>query len=205
MVPTEEEAAAATSRSILELLPCAILIDILSRLPLKTIFHCRCVCKTWLHLLLSPDFAKAHLPRSPSSLLLQYPSTERKEGQPNDLFLLNQRATDVHHANAKMKFILNLNSLNLCYYELVDSHNSLLCLSVIVRAYPVYILNPLTGDYITLPQTQKRPTEYRSYCRFGFCPKTNQYKVVRFIPLFPTPVTLAWEVDIYTLGLDTAS
>ncbi|KAL9400893.1 hypothetical protein Peur_004742 [Populus x canadensis] len=48
-----------------------LIMDILSRLPIKTILNCRCVCKTWLHYISDSFFAKLHLARSPTSLLLK--------------------------------------------------------------------------------------------------------------------------------------
>ncbi|KAK9284438.1 hypothetical protein L1049_023611 [Liquidambar formosana] len=191
----EEEVAAAKSRSTLEILPCAIVIDILSRLPLKNIFHCRCVSKTWLNLLLSPDFARTHLMRSPSSLLLQWSKHRRKGGQ--SLFSLDLKATNVLHRSARLKFDFLLTKRR---YNLSDSCNGLVCLCDSVSHNPVCILNPLTGDYITLPQSQRRFEVDIPFCGMGFCPKTNQYKLIRFVCRHTPPSPLSWEVEIFTLG-----
>ncbi|KAK1567325.1 hypothetical protein Q3G72_010888 [Acer saccharum] len=51
-------------------LPLPILIDILSRLPVKTILQCKCVCRTWFNLLSDPYFAQMCLARAPVSILL---------------------------------------------------------------------------------------------------------------------------------------
>ncbi|KAK9284699.1 hypothetical protein L1049_023875 [Liquidambar formosana] len=190
-------AEAAKGRSISEL-PFPILIDILSRVHLKSIFRCRCVCKTWLHLILSPEFAKLHLTRAPSSLLLQLSRYRLSQRKRNDVFLLDLEAADVRHRDAKFRFNPNLNSLNLRRCQLADSCNGFLCLADICSGNPLYILNPLTGDYITLPQVQKGFVLCES--RFGFCPNTNQYKVVRFVHTVKAPRPDEWEIEIYTLG-----
>uniref|UniRef100_A0A2K2CB00 F-box domain-containing protein n=1 Tax=Populus trichocarpa TaxID=3694 RepID=A0A2K2CB00_POPTR len=48
-----------------------VMIDILSRFPLKTILSFRCVCKTWLRLISDKDFANPHLSRSPPGILIK--------------------------------------------------------------------------------------------------------------------------------------
>ncbi|KAL7250097.1 hypothetical protein ACSBR1_012153 [Camellia fascicularis] len=60
--------------SIPKELPCQIILEILSRLPFKTLFLCQLVSKHWLSLILDPHFVNLHLSRSPVSLLLK-PST----------------------------------------------------------------------------------------------------------------------------------
>ncbi|KAJ7980173.1 F-box protein [Quillaja saponaria] len=52
-------------------LPPEIAIDILSRLPIKSIFNCRRVCKAWLHLISHPLFVELQLARSPISFLIK--------------------------------------------------------------------------------------------------------------------------------------
>ncbi|KAL0326281.1 UNVERIFIED_CONTAM: putative F-box protein [Sesamum radiatum] len=51
-------------------LPSELIINILSRLPLRTIISCKCVCKSWLNLLDTPEFAKSHLSISVPGLIL---------------------------------------------------------------------------------------------------------------------------------------
>uniref|UniRef100_A0A7C9EHW6 F-box domain-containing protein n=1 Tax=Opuntia streptacantha TaxID=393608 RepID=A0A7C9EHW6_OPUST len=45
-------------------LPEEIIIDVLSRLPAKSVGRCRCVSKPWRALLSRPKFIRAHLDRS---------------------------------------------------------------------------------------------------------------------------------------------
>ncbi|XP_073138056.1 F-box protein CPR1-like [Henckelia pumila] len=51
-------------------LPSEIIINILSRIRIKTILSCKCVCKQLLHLLSTPHFAESHLPFSTPGLLI---------------------------------------------------------------------------------------------------------------------------------------
>lgn len=51
-------------------LPSELTIDILSRLPIRTIAICKSVSKPWLNLLRSRQFANFHLPTSASGLVI---------------------------------------------------------------------------------------------------------------------------------------
>ncbi|BBN68563.1 F-box and associated interaction domains-containing protein, partial [Prunus dulcis] len=65
-------------------------------------------------------------------------------------------------------------------YEVVNSCNGLLCLSKPFINDAVVVCNPITGEYIHLPEVLKLEYVKRSIdCGFGFSPKTNQYKVIR--------------------------
>ncbi|XP_057456556.1 F-box protein At3g07870-like [Lotus japonicus] len=52
-------------------LPSHIIGHILLRLPIKSIFICKCVCRSWKTLISDPHFAKLHLQRAPAGLLIR--------------------------------------------------------------------------------------------------------------------------------------
>ncbi|GAB2280072.1 hypothetical protein Dimus_014710 [Dionaea muscipula] len=52
----------------MSLLPEDVLVEILSRLPVKTLILLTCVCKQWLSLIRSPQFATKQLLTKESSL-----------------------------------------------------------------------------------------------------------------------------------------
>ncbi|GJY79157.1 F-box associated domain containing protein [Tanacetum coccineum] len=56
----------------MEDLPLNAMVDILSRLPVKTIIHCKCVCKKWHFLVSESYFVKLHLSRSPVGLIIHH-------------------------------------------------------------------------------------------------------------------------------------
>ncbi|XP_073267864.1 uncharacterized protein [Populus alba] len=83
-------------------LPIQNLVDILSRLPFKTIFSCMCVCKKWKDLILAPEFAKLHHTRAPASLILRSHRHGRRR-RPRSLCLLDLEASDICSPDAAVK------------------------------------------------------------------------------------------------------
>ncbi|KAG5548844.1 hypothetical protein RHGRI_014261 [Rhododendron griersonianum] len=65
-------------------LPNDIMSDILSRLPLKSLFRCKRVCKVWRNIILEPNFAELHLSRSPLSLIFYRNGNNNKDNNNSD-------------------------------------------------------------------------------------------------------------------------
>jgi F-box interacting protein len=74
------------------------------------------------------------------------------------------------------------------YYDkfgVVNSCNGLLCLCCPSDGHPLTICNPVTGEFIRLPEATINTHDKRSrpnmlgQVGFGFQPKTNEYKVIR--------------------------
>ncbi|KAJ6342060.1 hypothetical protein OIU78_010076 [Salix suchowensis] len=179
-------------------LPIQNLVDILSRLPFKTIFSCMCVCKKWKDLILDPEFAKLHHTRAPASLILRSRRHGRRRG-PRSLCLLDLEASDICSPDAAVKFSPDFGfpSGN---FEILNTCNGLICIR---HFHPpndisITILNPLVGDSITLPLTKKKHRSYVSSW-FGHSPETDEYKVIQFVQ---QPSRLM-EAEIYTLGKGT--
>ncbi|XP_028060525.1 F-box protein At3g07870-like [Camellia sinensis] len=175
IIPTTKK----SKHSTLEQLPTQIILEILSRLPIKTLFLCQLVSKHWLSLISDPHFANLHLSRSPVSLLLKpfYPRRESRQLRLVDL----QIAHSTHPRDAQLKFIPKFNYPLLKEDEIVNSCNGLLCLSDFTDdSDPIFICNPILGEYITLPILHHRGNYDATMTAFGFSLKTNQYKVVRF-------------------------
>ncbi|XP_065872257.1 putative F-box protein At3g16210 [Euphorbia lathyris] len=191
-------------------LPSNILVDILVRLSVKRIFVCKCVCKTWHDLISDPEFAKLHFNQGQVYPLVRnsgftFLSRMNYLVQPEqDDF---ERNLDMcYNYNSPIKIILdsklklplrniemvldkdgvegkNCMKLNMKNhkYNVVNSCNGLLCLSNPSDNDPVMVCNPITGEFIDLPEvrTVKDPRLPNIECGFGFSPRTNQYKVIR--------------------------
>lgn len=177
-------------------LPVNLIYEVLSRLPLKTIFSCKCVCTTFLKLLEDPYFAEIHLVNASTtttaSLMFQESFGPTRPVSMSMLDLngtrsTSPRSTDHGHCQGIDHPITKPN-LKFCYLtdrmNLVGSCNGLICLYKSAPRRPLYcICNPILGEYTILPHPTPT-TPFYSYLQnagFGLCPKTKQYKVVRLM------------------------
>ncbi|KAK9287332.1 hypothetical protein L1049_015747 [Liquidambar formosana] len=194
---------------ILEL-PEHIVFDILTRLPVKSVFACRCVCKTLRDLLLDPHFAKLHLTRAPTALILhQRLSWSIHLYLPdvaNDtLSWYSSSSYSDHHRDRCYDALPKQDVYFLmpdCKAALINSCNGFLCLYNSSRRHPVYCLcNPVLGEYVALPPPPPSTVDhtYLDYSAFGFSPKTGQYKIIRFVLSLAGAVF----VEVHTLGSES--
>ncbi|CAI9303939.1 unnamed protein product [Lactuca saligna] len=198
----------------MEDLPVYITADILSRLPVKTIIHCKCVCKKWLDLVSDSYFANLHLQRSPSSLMIHHnPEKEIAIYYRTGILKWLEVEDELHHHHLHHDPVMSLD-LNLApifqesQIHPVGSVDGLLCLWQFgTENDNTYICNPITREYMILPNQQSH-REYFAIvmCCFGVGSLKNEYKVIRIfqgdIPTNPNssspPILL--EGEIYTIG-----
>lgn len=102
-------------------------------------------------------------------------------------------------------------------FDVVNSCNGILCLRGPRINDPFFVCNPITGEYIKLPEASEIDNRQGPisdfYFGFGFQSKTNEYKVIRlFTKEFKNPRYIdslnMWEVyqqivEIHTLGTPT--
>ncbi|KAH7864909.1 hypothetical protein Vadar_011632 [Vaccinium darrowii] len=114
-----------TTTTILEL-PSHITSDILSRLPLKSIFNCKRACSSFRNLTLDPYFAQLQLPRSSLCLIL-YRTSDIGFPMKFGFLPLQDSLVDLRRRRATMKFEtqIEIPGRNLC----LVSCNGLICLS----------------------------------------------------------------------------
>lgn len=159
----------------IQLLPLNVLIDILSRLPIKTILSCRRVCKSWLRLISHPRFVELHLARSSTAILIKtIPSVT--DSRKITLTHVEQRGRDPMRFD-KLMFTPKIN-LPSSKFGLVNSCNGLLCLSGVEKDDPIWVCNPILGEYITIPPASEG-RNLGSFIGLGFCPATKRYKLLQ--------------------------
>ncbi|KAM3328219.1 F-box protein like [Capsicum galapagoense] len=180
-------------------LPMVIMLEIFSRLTIKTIFRCKTVCKLWYRLLASdPVFLNMYHTRSPN-----FPCILFKDRHANPS-ILELKADYDHCSNHERPIVLSpkfhLPPLKSKIY-IIGSCNGFICLldgEVHDENRSVYIINPLLGEYfkLKLPKLERRIVRYVAY---GFCfsEAFGQYKVLRLV----VTAELA-ELEVYTLGVD---
>ncbi|XP_042507336.1 F-box protein CPR1-like [Macadamia integrifolia] len=175
-------------------LPEALITDILSRLPVKSLLRFRCVCKTWCALIDDPAFVKDHLNQSlasNSNLRLIFRE-----------YYLFSADLDAGEQQVAVKLDHPLKSPNFAT-EVVGSCNGLLCISN--SEEEIFLWNPSIRRHHKLPIT---PIEYpeRFDCPrlivygLGYDPTTDDYKLVRIVQFYgDDEYSCDSEVKVYSL------
>ncbi|XP_058112020.1 F-box protein At3g07870-like [Magnolia sinica] len=184
-------------------LPDEILIDILSRLSLKTLFQCRGVCTTWRTIILQdPYFANMHLTRASQ---LDLPSlvytAHTHPGDPPHLYLLdfNSDNGQDHTLNIESTDPIAIRFEPHINFDTILSCDGLLCLCDRFNN-PIYVCNPVTRDHVTLPQRWAQSKNRRFIPGFGFDATTKEYKVIRLMYIEKGGVASDLMAEVYTLG-----
>ncbi|KAM0917295.1 hypothetical protein ACQ4PT_009604 [Festuca glaucescens] len=174
-------------RSNLLEIPEDLVLEILVRLPVKSLLRFKTVCKAWHVTISSQSFIAAHLQRSASNhkrrlsfLITPYLSQDL---WPNT-FSNNIRFYEWHHdgggeadnANADLVYAKDFRGRFRSVYRLAHCHG----LVLLPTDNKLYILNPARRELLTLPESIGRVHDPSSFCRgsvgFGHDPSTNRYK-----------------------------
>lgn len=156
-------------------MPSEIIIEILSRLPVRTIIRCKCVRKSWLALLETQEFAKSNLRyATPGLALIDFNSNLNK------ILEFNDDGQNHRHVKLPCRLVTNF-SLPAKYGWIGGSVNGLLFLCNLGQPFVVCICNPITRDYIELDCTKECPYSYNKVFviyGFGVSKIAGQHKVV---------------------------
>lgn len=202
------------NQDLLKTLPLELIIDILSRLPVRTIISCKCVDKSWLDLIETHEVVKSHLSKSVPGLLASH---ENVDGS------ILYRFFEFEEETADMNTECDVERHKLHYSpatpwldipsrhrkDMIGSVNGLLLWQEYTVDNPnpqgPFICNPITREYIKLPQAQDstQSRNFRSFERivtygFGASEKTGQHKVLRVCGTGRT--VFNYEYQVYTLG-----
>ncbi|KAK7279512.1 hypothetical protein RJT34_24565 [Clitoria ternatea] len=174
--------------------PNEILVEILHRLPAKSLVRFSVVCKTWRSLITNPSFISVHHRHSPWFLLLQL-CDERT--LPNFLhYSLRRDDPFLSHSSS-----LHLPSSFDCEFSVVAICNGLVCITTGEACLSLIICNPCVRRFVRLPRPRDYPCFYDACVGFGFDSRNCDYKVVRISCImdderfgFSAP-----EVEVYSL------
>ncbi|KAK9007045.1 hypothetical protein V6N11_019373 [Hibiscus sabdariffa] len=153
-------------------MPVGVIVEILKRLPVKSLLRFRSVCKSWDSVICDPCFISTHLQASLSNntpfLLLSYWENCKK-----DYFL--------HYDNDGFDEFKQLQfPVFVCdsYSFVLGSCNGLICLRFWNGVVSKFILwNPSIQKYISLPRLRISNDVHINF-GFGFDLRTNDYKLV---------------------------
>jgi F-box interacting protein len=165
-------------------LPWHVVLEIMLKVPIEGLMRCRYVCKAWHELLLDPSFAKLyHGGSSAPTVVVLLQSSLFPHGNSGALYLIDPQEQEPSTIIAKFDHFPYLES------TLVNSCNGLICSCDVRMGNPIYISNPVRGEFLTLPKGETNP-DRQFVSGFGFSAKSNQYKVIKYSEF----------VEIYTLG-----
>ncbi|CAL0309167.1 unnamed protein product [Lupinus luteus] len=144
-------------------------INILKRLPVKSLVRFKCVSKDWLNLSNSPYFISLHLHHSTLLLLFQrIPLSNNQSQSSSSSSCLIGQDLKVHNPEF-FDFALT--------DKIIGSCDGLLCVKH-TNNHMLSILNPATREIRQVPEILHDIKSF-SYFGFGFSPIVNDYKVVR--------------------------
>ncbi|KAG5530555.1 hypothetical protein RHGRI_025491 [Rhododendron griersonianum] len=178
-------------------LPVETLTDILIRLPVESLRHCMCVCKSWRSLIADSFFINKQL-----LINRQGCST----GIDNRRFLLKSRKLfgnklcySLHCCKTftEQKQLKVPNVIEGWSYLIIASCNGLLCL-LLGYSRALLLWNPSIKKFKILPKSRFQSCSSHELAHgFAFVPRANDYKVVRLIH---DKVEGSPKVEIYTLS-----
>lgn len=127
--------------------PDEVVIQILARLPVKSLFKTKCVCKNWYKLISEKYFSKLYNEISVRNLMVLVETAEPFLGSRPSLIL-------VDNLRGVCEFSLDFIKDRV---KIRASCNGLLCCSSIPDKGVYYVCNPMTKEYRLLPKTRERP------------------------------------------------
>uniref|UniRef100_A0A8R7USA0 F-box domain-containing protein n=2 Tax=Triticum urartu TaxID=4572 RepID=A0A8R7USA0_TRIUA len=130
-------------------LPDDLIVEILSRLPLKSFCRFKCVCKPWLAFSSDPNYRKK-LPKIPTGLFCQYQDSDKKAtkllSQPRNVEKIDG-ALSFLPDHPQLELMDCCNGLVLCMRRSMDwSRRTITCHFI--------VCNPATREWTRLPDTR---------------------------------------------------
>ncbi|KAK6263682.1 hypothetical protein SCA6_019116 [Theobroma cacao] len=184
-------------------LPGDLTIEILSRLPVKSLLRFRCVHKTWLCLLKSSYFITKHL-QNPNNKDHAFVFVKYTDASDMSRFKL------LTHDTLEVSLDLGLPFPR--WDTVVGSCNGLVCL-YIDHHFPrtkIMLYNPALRVHKSIPESTLPGPESRSvghvFLGFGYDSVNNDYKVVRVVSLNchkEGKLVSSVKAEVYTLGVNS--
>ncbi|KAK9096004.1 hypothetical protein Sjap_021501 [Stephania japonica] len=182
-----------------------VIIGILSRLPAKTLFRFKSVCKSWRTLIEKPSFVQEHLER-----------LQRGEGntRPNNIVFLDYNndsrlySLDIESSlslscdEVEVELTEKVRNCNDLRFSLLTPYflgscNGLLCIKVSYKR--ICLLNPCTRTYTNFEYKHPQNMLFSSF-GFGYDAKIKDYKLVMITTRNNS--NSASKIKVLTLGTD---
>ncbi|KAJ7946512.1 F-box protein [Quillaja saponaria] len=187
-------------------LPSEIRSDILSRLPVWSIFCCRCVSKAFRNSVTNSLFIQLFIQRPPPTSFIILSDLQ-------NLFQIDScDAPSIHISSAARGLLENYTGRWVklgCSTKLVNSCNGFVCLYnfrrvIIPKVHQYWVCNPVLGEFVLIPPLPSTDHDYQIAYYFGFSPKTKEYKILHLglgLGLGSAKSRMAW---VYTIGKNSS-
>ncbi|KAK7363689.1 hypothetical protein VNO77_05840 [Canavalia gladiata] len=178
-------------------LPQELIIEILLKLPVKSLFRFKCVCKSWLSLICDPHFALSHYDHLSAArtcrLVLLAPSASEFRSMDLDASILDDSASAALNLSFLPSFPqprYNIKIMGSCRgFLLLECHSNL------------YMWNPSTHVHKQI-SLRVNAMFFRFLYGFGYDPSTDDYLVL-LGTCDPNSVDWVTRVELYSLRADT--
>ncbi|XVF62731.1 hypothetical protein PTKIN_Ptkin09bG0031600 [Pterospermum kingtungense] len=171
----------------MENLPPDVIIEILSRLPVKSLCRFKCVCKLWQFLISHPKFVRRHINLTITDKEIEHQRRKLilNSCSLSSLYYVEYEALSSNHLMARELDLELIKSLH-DEVKLVGSFNGLLCVSV--GPERMFLFNPAMKELKKIPNLDgnifhpwfshiSRPCIYG----FGYDHSLDDYKVVNIV------------------------
>ncbi|KAL8031469.1 hypothetical protein ABFX02_13G027100 [Erythranthe guttata] len=189
-----------------DFIPTDILIEILLKLPVKSLIRFTTVAKSWRSIITTPTFIDSHISggggNNHTLLLRRYDKSDKLE----HYSLLKTTKGESFSASSSSQLEFPFKSQN-GYFRIVGSCDGLVCLldDLFVNcSSPIVIWNPSVRNHIVLPNPSINPKEVPHIAALGFGGVAGDvYKVVRLVYCRKTEdfgFVVPPLVEIYSVG-----
>ncbi|XP_058214526.1 F-box/kelch-repeat protein At3g23880-like [Rhododendron vialii] len=193
-------------------LPFEITIEILSRLPVKSLLRFKSVCKTWYDLIKTHYFISKHLQTqstlNSTSLLV---TTYNGKTKNHAVSLVSNDGPIILDFPflKRRKFTLRSREYSgKSYFSIVGICNGLVCMNLTPFGYPLVLCNPSTRQFRELPSSEWQ--HYNGHVRvkrvsfgFGFHASANDYKLIRIVLYSSRMEEASIQADLYVMRTGT--
>ncbi|XP_058203837.1 F-box/kelch-repeat protein At3g23880-like [Rhododendron vialii] len=159
-------------------LPHEIIVEILLRLPVKSLLRFRCACKSWRFLISDPKLVKTHLCSASSStgythyrLLIRNNSNHHGDLKSCSISSIMRHDQSDTAVGIDHPFVESSNG-----FWIEGSCDGLVCIRT-DKKKTIFLWNPSTKKYRKLPSITI-PYDWSPACGLGYDKSTDDYKVV---------------------------
>ncbi|XP_058189827.1 F-box protein At3g07870-like [Rhododendron vialii] len=197
-----------------DFIPEEVVVDILSRLPTKSLIRFRSVSKLWNSLITSPNFITSHFNQSLANPINSYDNlplvivrqciVDDRWSRLEHYKLFIDTGDDDNTFDEYLEIPFPLKSSRRPFYVLLGYVKGLFC---VFEQEEIFLWNPSIRKSISLPKpciTTKTHGSMAYDLGFGYDSRTNDYKVVRVLTLRGTKPSEEVEVplvEVYSLNV----